>query len=217
MSDQRVAVFFDRFAGSFDTLYDGRRTVFMRWVDRKFRSDMFIRFALTFDRLGDLKDKSVLDIGCGSGPYMVEALKRGAHHVTGLDPAPRMLDLARRRLEAQGFRNEQFQLVRSLFPDGDHSVYDFAIVMGVLDYVGDPESFLRALRTRVNIAAVASVPSTHWFRSPVRKARYQLRQCPVHFYERERIESLAIAAGFGSIDIYKIPGAGMDFHVCLRP
>jgi len=34
---------------------------------------------------------------------------------------------------------------------------------------------------------------------------------------KSQIEALGHDAGFGSVDVYKIPGAGMDFHVTLRP
>ena len=84
----------------------------MRWLDRRFRSDMFTQFDLTFRGLGDLEGKSVLDIGCGSGPYVVEALKRGASRVTVVDPAPGMLALVRNKLEAAGF-SDKCSLVKS--------------------------------------------------------------------------------------------------------
>ena len=87
----------------------------MRWVDRQFRSDMFIRFALTFEVFGDLKGKTVLDIGCGSGPYLVEALNRGSKWVTGVDPAPNMLALARTRLKSAGL-TDNCSLVEGSFP-----------------------------------------------------------------------------------------------------
>ena len=41
-----VVKFFDSFAETFDTIYDERRNLFIRWLDHRFRSDMFIRYAL---------------------------------------------------------------------------------------------------------------------------------------------------------------------------
>jgi ubiquinone/menaquinone biosynthesis C-methylase UbiE len=77
--ERHAAKFFDSFAEAFDTIDYEKRNFFMRWVDRRFRSDMFIRFALSFEALGDLTEKSVLDIGCGSGPSVLEAPEsRGA-------------------------------------------------------------------------------------------------------------------------------------------
>jgi ubiquinone/menaquinone biosynthesis C-methylase UbiE len=215
-TDDRAARFFDGFAESFDTLYDGRRTSFMQWVDRHLRSDMFIRFARSFDALGDLKGHTVLDIGCGSGPYVVEALKRGALHVTALDPAPGMLALVRNRLGRAGMA-DRCSLVEGLFPDVHVEAHDHAIIMGVMDYVADAQAFLAALSPVLKASAVVSFPSRHWFRTPFRELRYRLRRCPVYFYDEEQIRQICSAAGFRCVDIYKIPGAGMDYHVCLKP
>ena len=214
-------IFFDGFADAFDTFYDGKRSPLMQWVDQRFRRDMFLRFALTFDFLGDLRGKRVLDVGCGSGPYIVEALKRGAEHVTGLDAAPRMLDLANERVVKQaGTRaaggQERVKLVEGYFPQTCPSeLFDAAIVMGVMDYIEDAPAFLKSLRSVVTESAAISFPSIHWFRTPFRKARYRLRRCPVRFYSRSEIERLAQSMNVKEYQLTKIPGAGMDYVLCL--
>jgi len=215
-SKSDAAEFFDGFAGTFDTLYDGKRNALMRWVDTHFRSDMFIRFALTFEKLGDLQGKTVLDIGCGSGPYVIEALKRGAAHVTAVDPASGMLALARRRAVQAGVA-ERCSLIEGFFPGVQLDAHDHIIVMGVLDYILDAQSFLSALRPLVKVSAVVSFPSQHWFRTPLRKIRYRLRKCPVYFYDAAKIRALCAVAGFKGIEVHKVPGAGMDYHVHLKP
>ena len=65
--------------------------------------------------------------------------------------------------------------------------------------------------------AAISFPSRHWLRTPLRQVRYRLRNCPVYFYDEALLRSIGSEAGFGTVDIFKIPGAGMDFHVCLKP
>ena len=214
--DPAAARFFDSFAEGFDTIYQGRRNFVMQLLDRRFRSDMFIRFALTFEALDDLKGKTVLDIGCGSGPYIVEAFNRGAHRVTGVDPAPNMLALVRNRLKT-GTLAERCSLLEGYFPGIDVQAHDYAIVMGVMDYVADARAFLTALKPVVRVLAAVSFPSKHWFRTPFRAFRYRLRRCPVYFYDETEIRNLCSAAGFREIGINKIPGAGMDYHVCLKP
>ncbi|WP_266171415.1 class I SAM-dependent methyltransferase [Dyella subtropica] len=42
-----------------------------------------------------LQGQAVLDAGCGSGRYMLHALRRGATRVTGVDLSPEMLERAR--------------------------------------------------------------------------------------------------------------------------
>jgi SAM-dependent methyltransferase len=213
-TERQAAQFFDRYATTFDSLYDGRRTPFWRWMDQRFRSDILIRYLWTLEQLGVLDGGRVLDIGCGSGPYLVEAIRRGAAEVTGVDPAPQMLALARERLKSAGAESKG-RLIEGLFPGTDTGVHDFGIVMGVMDYVDRPEEFLAALRPVIRKAVVISFPSTHWFRTPFRKVRYRLRRCPVYFYDEDRIHRLLPAAGFPKAEVRKIPGAGMDYHVCL--
>ncbi|HEX4143249.1 MAG TPA: methyltransferase domain-containing protein [Pirellulales bacterium] len=209
--------FFHGFADTFDTFYDGKRSPMMQWIDRRFRSDMFIRYELTFSRLGNLAGKRGIDIGCGSGPYVAEALRRQAARVVALDPAPRMLDLTRQRVEKLSLL-DRLTTVEGYFPAAaPPGPFDFAIVMGVMDYVAEPVAFLKALRQIMTGTAAISFPSHHWLRTPLRKVRYRLRSCPVYFYDEALLRSIGAEAGFGTVDIVKIPGAGMDFHVCLKP
>lgn len=211
-----TAEFFNRFSATFDTIYDERRGPLMRWIDKNFRSDMFVRFAMTFELLGELKGRTLLDIGCGSGPYVLEAFRRGAARVTALDPASRMLDLVRQRLAGTDYLR-RCNLIEGSFPGVELAAHDHAIVMGVMDYVADPEDFLKALRAVVGMSAAISFPSKHWLRTPPRKFRYYLRKCPVYFYDEPRIRQLAEASGFGGVAVRKIAGAGMDYHVFLKP
>jgi ubiquinone/menaquinone biosynthesis C-methylase UbiE len=217
VTELRAGTFFDGFAETFDTFYDGKRSPVMQWIDRRFRHDMFTRYALTFERLGDLSGKRGLDIGCGSGPYVAEALKRGAAHVVAMDPAPGMLELARQRVGRLG-QTDRVSVVEGYFPAlVPPGPFDFAIVMGVMDYIRDAGAFLAGLRSVMTGKAAVSFPSKHWFRTPFRKVRYRLRNCPVYFYDEATIASLGRRAGFGVVDIVKIPGAGMDYHVGLAP
>jgi 2-polyprenyl-3-methyl-5-hydroxy-6-metoxy-1,4-benzoquinol methylase len=213
--DQRAGKFFDRFADTFDSLYDGKRGPIWRLLDDTFRRDIGERFRLTFTGLGNLQGKTVLDIGCGSGVYMREALALGASRVIGLDAAPRMLELTRQRLEGAGFAG-RYELIEGTFPSQQPDVKaDAAIVMGVMDYVDDPVAFLRALRERSHLSAI-SFPSFHWARGPVRQVRYRLRNCPLFLYRRERVDSVLSQAGLTPVAIEKIRGAGQDFHVICR-
>ena len=213
-SSLAAAKFFDAFATSFDTLYDKKRGPLMRWVDERFRSDMFIRFRLTFEVFGDLRRKTVADIGCGSGPYVIEALRRGAARVIAADPAPGMLILLRQRLAAAD-AGDRCAIFQGALPEISLPSCDHAIVMGVMDYVADPLAFLSALRQVTGVSAAVSFPSKHWFRTPFRKFRYWVRRCPVYFYDETTIQDLCRGSNFTDVQIRKIPGAGQDYHVCL--
>ena len=213
---ERSGAFFDEFAKKFDTIYDGQRNAFMRWVDARFRSDMYVRFQKCFEYVGDLSGKTVFDVGCGSGPYVAEALRRNAARVTGLDPAPSMLELTRRRVADLG-HSDKLTLIPGYFPDVRPSdKHDVAIVTGVMDYVADPVAFLKALGDSVAVGASVTFPSWHWFRGPIRKVRYTLRKVDLWLYSRQEVEAVLRKAGFSTYTIYKIPGAGMDFVVWIN-
>ena len=217
MSQPQAGVDFDRFAHTFDTFYDGKRSPVMQWIDRHYRHDVFERYWQTFERLGDLSGKRGLDVGCGSGLYVAEAVRRGAREVVALDPALGMLELARQRIEKTG-RLDRVAFVEGYFPQKTPGgPFDFAIVIGVLDYVAEPVALLKALRGILTGRAAVSFPSKHWFRTPIRKFRCRLRNCPVYFYDERMIRSIGREAGFGTVDVLKICGAPMDYHVCLAP
>jgi hypothetical protein len=113
---------------------------------------------------------------------------------------------------------DRLSVVQGFFPqNAPAGPFDFAIVMGVMDYVEDKLAFLKGLRALGDVHVAVSFPSKHWFRSPIRKVRYNLRKCPLWFYTEPQIRELGAAAGFGTVEIRKIPGAGMDYHVCFRP
>jgi SAM-dependent methyltransferase len=54
-----------------------------------------------FHLLGDVRGKTVLDLGCGTGENLVPLVKRGAE-VIGIDISPELVELARERLGSYG-------------------------------------------------------------------------------------------------------------------
>ena len=59
-------------------------------------------------RLGDVRGRRVLDIGCGAGAFLLAAAERGAR-VHGFDASPALLDVARRRVPAAELRSGDMQ------------------------------------------------------------------------------------------------------------
>lgn len=54
-----------------------------------------------FHLVGDVRGKTVLDLGCGSGENVIPLAKKGAK-VTGIDLSPDLINVARRRAEKYG-------------------------------------------------------------------------------------------------------------------
>lgn len=59
----------------------------------------------TTNVLGNVKGKTILEIGCGSGDSIIYLLKQGAKHVVGIDFSERQIELAHERI-AQAFKND---------------------------------------------------------------------------------------------------------------
>ncbi len=204
-----------RFAGACQPMHDGRQTPISHWHERRHQQELFERFALTFECLGDVSGKRGLDVGCGSGHYLLEALRRGASQMVGIDPALGTLELLRQQAEALGLL-DRVALIHGDFPDQlPSSVFDFAIVVGVLDYVEQPVPFLQALRNAVRGTTVVTFPSRHWLLAPLRRLRHWSRSSRVHLYDAPSIRSVCEGAGFRHIDVTKIDGAGLDYLVRL--
>ncbi len=211
MSDA-VRRYFDGAVDDFDAIYDGKGAV-GRWVDRRFRRDMYERFRLTFETCGDLGGRTVLDIGCGSGRYAIEFARRGAARVLGVDFAPNMLAAARRHAEGQGVADRcEFVLGDFMQMELGRS-FDVCAAIGVFDYIAHPRPFLERMRALSSRWLVMTFPSISTIRTPIRKLRYWAKRCPVYFYDRKAIEELT--AGLGERRIVKIPGQGMDYFVSI--
>lgn len=206
-----VQTYFERAADSFDRLYtEDRQSPFMRWVNRHFRSDIAERFLRTLALADKIRPASVLDVGCGSGRYLEALARHGVRQLVGVDLSSPMLDLARQATKDVDAASIDLRCGDYMDIEFDEAV-DMSVVMGVFDYVDEPEKMLQRLRKDSRRAVIASFPSKHWFRTPVRKLRYRIKRCPLYFYDPESIRELGKRAGFASVDIEKINGAGMDY------
>jgi 2-polyprenyl-3-methyl-5-hydroxy-6-metoxy-1,4-benzoquinol methylase len=87
----------------------------------------------SYHLLGDIQNKTVLDYGCGAGENSLLLAARGAR-VTGIDISPQLIEIAKRRLELNGF-SAQFH-VTSGYDTGlpDNSV-DVIFCMAILHHM----------------------------------------------------------------------------------
>jgi len=115
-------------------------------IDTEWRSDL--KWDRVYPKITSLKDRRVLDIGCGNGYHMWRMLGAGARCVIGVDPM---------RLFAAQFKAIQHfvgrQLPVSLLPIGiedlplDQAVFDTIFSMGVLYHRRDPVAHIHQLRS----------------------------------------------------------------------
>lgn len=198
--------FFESYANQFDEIYQlQQQTGFMGWLNRRLRASMLLRYDATFESLVPMEEHTVLDIGCGSGRYLFRSLEMGAASVTGIDLSEQMLSISCRWLREVEEYNEKASLICADFLTHDLArTFDYGIVMGLMDYIEDAQSFLDKLACVVLQKAVLSFPVAESTLAFQRKVRYRLRGCPLFLYRREQLEHLLKNSPFSKTAITRI-------------
>jgi tRNA (mo5U34)-methyltransferase len=100
------------------------------------------------DVLSDVAGKTVLDVGCNAGFYAIEAKRRGARRVLGIDIDPRYLEQA--NLAAQVLEQEiEFRQMSVYDVARLGEKFDVVIFMGVLYHLRHPLLALDLLHDHV--------------------------------------------------------------------
>jgi ubiquinone/menaquinone biosynthesis C-methylase UbiE len=125
-----------------------------KWCEQPNCRSSFDREArLMLDLLNPTRGRHALDIGCGHG-IGLKALHDAGLEVTGLDPSPYMLDIARMQL---GHRADLHRGVAEDLPFDDNA-FHYACIVKTLEFVDIPEKALeeafRVTRERVFIGLV---------------------------------------------------------------
>jgi 2-polyprenyl-6-hydroxyphenyl methylase / 3-demethylubiquinone-9 3-methyltransferase len=101
------------------------------------------------DQLATLRDKRVLDVGCGGG-ILAESMARRAGHVTGIDLAARPLGVARLHALESGVANLDYREVATeMLAAEQPATFDVVTCMEMLEHVPDPSAVVRACATLV--------------------------------------------------------------------
>ena len=87
-------------------------------------------------------DMSVLDIGAGTGRWVM-ALAGRVHHITAVDPSPSMLARLRDNVAREGFAN--VDVVQGAWPSVEVPLHDVSLCAHAVYSVEDLPSFVRAM------------------------------------------------------------------------
>jgi len=141
------------------------------------------------DGVASLKDKRVLDVGCGGGILSESMAVRGAN-VTGIDLAEKPLKVAELHLIESGVRVEYLHIAAEDLARERMNAYDVVTCMEMLEHVPDPAATVAACAALVK-------PGGHVFFSTINRnpksylfavvgAEYILRLLPrgTHDYAR---------------------------------
>jgi 2-polyprenyl-6-hydroxyphenyl methylase / 3-demethylubiquinone-9 3-methyltransferase len=134
-----------------------------------------------------LKGANVLDVGCGGG-ILSEALAAAGAIVTGIDLAPRVLDVARLHLIESGRKVDYREVGAEALAAQAPASFDVVTCMEMLEHVPDPGSVVSAIATllkpggRVFLSTLNRTPAA--FALAIAGAEYALNLLPrgTHHY-----------------------------------
>jgi ubiquinone/menaquinone biosynthesis C-methylase UbiE len=193
----KVTKFWNDIAQDFDAIYTGRnKSTLARTLDRIFRKDIYGRLDWVMRTAGEVRGKSVCDIGCGSGRFVAEFARRGARRVVGVDVAPNMLRLAGELVAQEGYASLCEFLHTDVLEWNTAEQFDISIAIGLWDYIEHPAERLRRIRRLTTGRFLSAWPRFWTWRMPVRKVRLTLAGCPVYFFRRPQVYELLEQAGF---------------------
>jgi SAM-dependent methyltransferase len=211
---EKVLNYWDRSVVGFDAIYTGAKPGWAKALDHSLRRDMYQRFDWVIENSGDVREKSVCDLGCGTGRYILEYARRGARRVLGIDGAPSMVEKASGLIAQAGLqRNAEAQQHDILqFPETE--VFDVTIAVGVFDYTKNALPYLEKIRRVTSGHFLSTFPRYWTYRMPIRKVRLGVLGCPVYFYTAEQVKSLHQKAGF---TCERIETVGAIYCVLAKP
>ena len=215
LHQERVQSNFESYARSFDEIYGSseKKSFLAHSLDKWLRKSMFLRFRETLKNIKDTEIDSILDVGCGSGRYCAEFLKMDKT-VTGIDIASEMLSLARELCKKE-VPEGRVKFINGHYPGVDlGEKYDAAVLMGLFDYIENPQPLLKRLKMDIDSTILASFPKKDNILNSIRKVRYHFfKNCPLYFYSRKGLERLFELCEF---DKYSITDSDREYYVKIN-
>ncbi|MDH3985853.1 MAG: bifunctional 2-polyprenyl-6-hydroxyphenol methylase/3-demethylubiquinol 3-O-methyltransferase UbiG [Gammaproteobacteria bacterium] len=172
------------------------------------------------DRLAPLKDRKVIDIGCGGGLLTEGMAKRGAQ-VIGIDMGKAPLTIARLHQHESGLDIDYRQITAEQMAATESGSFDTVTCLEMLEHVPDPAAVIAACAQlikddgRVFLSTINRNPKAYLF--AVVGAEYLLRLLPkgTHDYNKfirpSEMEKWARAAGLHMTDL-----TGMSYNPLTR-
>ncbi len=212
VSDRTVSKFFNSYAKNFNAIYGNHNNPFNRLVNTLLRRSMRTRYELSIQGCEPIVGKSVLDIGCGPGHYSIALAGKGAERVLGIDFAASMISLAKENA-LRGDVQTRCDFIcadfLSLNLDGQ---FDYALAMGFMDYVAEPEKLVEKVLSVTRLRAFFSFPISGGFLAWQRKMRYR-KKCELYLYTLGEVRRLFENKTYQKLEIREI---SRDFFITVH-
>ncbi len=206
MDENKVKNYFEDIAQEFDNIYDNEGTLITKITNKLFRKSLYERIPISLEECGDIKDKTIIDIGCGSGRLCYLLAKENASKVVGVDYSQQMIDIAKEFVKKKDLEEKiQFECVDFFVKYETKEKFDISIALGVFDYLQNPEKFLDKIKRVTKEKIIVSYPAKYAFQAPIRKVWLYSRKCPVFFYTEPQLQRIYENAGLKEIKIMKTP------------
>jgi ubiquinone/menaquinone biosynthesis C-methylase UbiE len=98
-----------------------------------------------FNMLGNLAQKSILDLACGEGFYTRKFKDQGAAKVVGVDISQKMIELAREE-ETRKFQNIEY-ILGDVLELGEIGSFDLVVASYLLNYARSSEELLKMCKS----------------------------------------------------------------------
>ncbi len=157
---------------------------------------------------------TLLDIGCGAG-LLSEPLSRLGAEVTGLDPAPTSIEIARAHAEATGAKpSYRAGTVEDLASEGAR--FDVVLAMEVVEHVADVPAFVASAASLVRPGGLFALSTLNRtlksFALAILGAEYVLRWLPAGTHRWEQfVTPDELAAALRAAGLKETQRRGMSF------
>jgi SAM-dependent methyltransferase len=115
--------------GEWDSLYNPNNTISYPFI---------IRLHKAIQYLNDAKDKTVCDLGCGTGILIPFVIERGGDYI-GVDNSPEMIKTAQEKYSSYNKSNKIFLVCSDFQNLKIEKKCDIFIGLGFIEYFNDPE------------------------------------------------------------------------------
>ena len=213
----RIEAFFDDYASDFSGIYqedENPRSRFNLLIDKIFRQAIYSRFEKTLKYTQNSSIKTILDIGCGPGHYVMAFLKQ-QKKVTALDISENMLNLTKGRVNKTGKEHDVTYILNDYMEQQFEGKFDASVVMGFFEYVEDPVPFIKKLIKDTKKEIYLSVAGKKGWQATQRKVRYWLKDCPLYLVYKNELKQVLSDAG--CLEQPEIIEIDQGWFVVIRP